>query len=407
MSGRTDKKISDSEFIALTALLISLVAMSIDSMLPGLGQLGRDFQVEDSNDTQLVVSSIFVGLAVAQMFFGPLSDSLGRKPVIYIGLGIFSCGSLVCLLAPSFELLLVGRALQGVGAAGPRIVSTAMVRDQYVGSAMARIMSIVMAVFIVVPALAPAIGQAVLHLASWRAIFALLLVQGLACLLWFSMRQQESLPRARRVPLSMRRIGHAIVETFRTRVALAFTIAAGLVFGAFLGYLNSSRQIFQDIYGVGDLFPLYFGGLALALGLASVFNARMVLAVGMFRLSFRAVWTLAVLSSGFSLLATWLGGIPPLWLFMVFLVLAFFCIGMLFGNFNAMAMEPLGHIAGTAAAVIASVSTLISLPLGLFIGRSLAGNVLPLVYGLTILSGLALPLMYWVKDGVTAGVREQ
>lgn len=398
LTGSTNKNISDGEFIALTALLISLVAMSIDAMLPALSKIGSDFGVASSNDTQLVVSSIFVGLAIAQMFFGPLSDSWGRKPVIYLGLGIFCVGSLGCMLAPNFKWLLLSRVLQGVGAAGPKIVCVAMVRDKYSGAAMARIMSIVMAVFIVVPAFAPSIGQGILQIGVWRGIFGLLLAHGLIALIWFSLRQEETLKPQRRQALSFRRVAGAIAETFKTRVAFGFTLAAGLVFGAFLGYLNSAQQVFQDIYLVGEWFPVYFGALALALGLASVVNAKLVMVVGMFTLSMRAMWAMVIFSVFFAVLATILGGKPPLILLMVYLVLVFFCIGMLFGNFNAMAMEPLGHIAGTAAAVIASVSTLISLALGLFIGRSLDGTVLPLIYGMAILSSVTLPILYWVRN---------
>jgi MFS transporter, DHA1 family, multidrug resistance protein len=393
---RTIKKTSNGEFIALTALLISLVAMSIDSMLPALDIMGIELGAP-GNDRQLVVSSLFLGLAISQMFLGPLSDSLGRKPVIYLGLGVFCVGSAVCLLAPNFESLLAGRVLQGIGAAGPRIVCVAMVRDRFAGAAMARIMSTVLAVFIVVPALAPAIGQALMQLAGWRSIFAILLLQGVVASFWFALRQDESLAPAHRLPLSLRRIGHAIIETCRSRVALGFTVAAGLVFGAFLGYLNSAQQIFQDQYHVGRWFPVYFGALALAMGLAAVFNARMVMTVGMFKLSLRAIWTIAGLSLAFTVLAIIMAGHPPLWVLMLYLSMAFFGIGLLFGNFNAMAMEPLGHIAGTAAAVIASVSTLISLGLGLLIGQSFDGTVLPFCYGMTLLSALSLPILYWVR----------
>jgi DHA1 family bicyclomycin/chloramphenicol resistance-like MFS transporter len=340
---------STGEFVALAALLISLVAMSIDAMLPALGHMAVDLQVANANDTQLVVSAIFVGLAVAQMVFGPLSDSLGRKPVIYLGLAVFCAGCAISMTATSFTVMLVGRFLQGIGAAGPRIVTIAVVRDQYKGAAMARIMSIVMAVFIIVPAAAPALGQGILYLAHWRTIFALLLAQGVLAFVWFAIRQPETLALDKRLPLSPARVGRAIIETCTNRTALGYTFTAGFVFGAFLGYLSSAQQIFQVQYGVGAWFPAYFGGLALALGLASIFNARMVMRFGMYRLSLRALWSLTCLSLLFLVPTIALEGDPPLWALMVFLVPAFFCVGILFGNFNALAMEPMGHIAGTAA----------------------------------------------------------
>ncbi len=389
---------SRGEFIALIALMMSLVAMAIDAMLPALAAIGTDLKVADINDTQLVVSAIFLGLAIAQLVFGPIADSWGRRPAVHLGFGLFLAGAAVSLLAPTFEVMLFGRFLQGIGAAGPKIVSVAIVRDQFSGPVMARIMSTIMAVFIVVPALAPAAGQAVLAVADWRAIFGLLLVQGGVAWLWFAARQPETLADDKRMPLSLRRIGMAAWETCRNRISLGFTIAAGIVFGAFLGYLNSAQLIFQEQYGVGEAFPLYFGGLALVLGAASVVNAKLVERVGIRKMSARALLALSVVSASFSVVATLLDGAPDLWLFMLFLSAAFFCVGMLFGNFNALAMEPLGHIAGTAAAVIASLSTFISLGLGLAIGRAFDGTVLPLVYGFLALSIGALAIVHWLGD---------
>ncbi len=380
--------------------MMSLVAMAIDAMLPALGAIGVDLGVVNENDTQLVVSAIFLGLAVAQLVFGPLADSWGRRPAVHLGFGLFLTGSAVSLFAPTFEVMLFGRFMQGIGAAGPKIVSVAIVRDQFKGPVMARIMSTIMAVFIVVPALAPAAGQAVLLFAEWRAIFGLLLAQGAVAWMWFALRQPETLAEAKRMPLSINRIGHAILETCRNRVALGFTVAAGIVFGAFLGYLTSAQQIFQGQYGVGEAFPFYFGGLALVLGAASIVNARMVVRVGMLAMSTRALSGLVLTSAMFSVAATILNGHPPLWFFMVFLSSAFFCIGMLFGNFNALAMEPLGHIAGTAAAVIASLSTFISLGLASVIGRAFDGTVLPLVYGFLALSLVALAIVQWLGPAV-------
>jgi len=377
--------------------MMSLVAMAIDAMLPALGAIGSDFSVHNANDTQLVISAIFLGLAVAQLFFGPLSDSWGRRPAIHIGFGIFIVGTIIALLSPSFKLMLLGRFLQGVGAAGPRIVSLAIVRDQYKGAVMARIMSMVMAVFIVVPAIAPSAGQAVLLVAEWRAIFGLLLVQGIVAWAWFAWRQQETLVASKRMPWSIRRIGQAAWETCTHRISRSYTIAAGIVFGAFLGYLNSAQRIFQEMYGVGKAFPLYFGSLALVLGVASVVNAKLVVRLGMYTIAKRALGSLVFLSASFSVVSYSMDGHPSLFTFMAFLSGSFFCIGMLFGNFNSMAMEPMGHIAGTAAAVIASVSTFISLGLGLTIGQAYQGTVLPLVYGFSALSIVALGIVVMVR----------
>ncbi|HEX6112706.1 MAG TPA: multidrug effflux MFS transporter [Geminicoccaceae bacterium] len=387
------------EFVALVALMTSMVALSIDAMLPALTTIGAELGARQANDAQLILSALFLGLALAQMIYGPLSDSVGRKPAIYLGFALFIAGCLLSAVATSFNAMLVGRFLQGIGAAGPRIVTIAIVRDQYEGRAMARIMSSVMAVFILVPALAPGLGQIILLVASWRAIFGMFLGVAVIAVVWFALRQPESLLPARRASFSLRRIAGAVREVCAHRVALAYTIAAGLIFGALVGYLTSAAQIFQGQYGLGERFPLYFAVLALAIGLASYVNSRLVMRYGMTLLSGAAVTGLAALSLGFFGIALAAAGDPPLWSLMAYLVPAFFCLGILFGNFNALAMEPLGHVAGVAASVIGSLTTFISLLLGTLIGRSYDGTVLPLVGGFAILGLAAAALMRWAERG--------
>jgi DHA1 family bicyclomycin/chloramphenicol resistance-like MFS transporter len=304
----------------------------------------------------------------------------------------------LALLSTSFPLMLIGRVLQGVGAAGPRIVTVAMVRDQYEGRAMARVMSFVMAVFILVPVIAPLFGQMMLILAHWRAIFGVYLGLALIALIWFTLRQPETLASHHRIPFSFTRLTLAVREVIANRLAFGYTLAAGLVFGAFIGYLNSAQQLFQEQYGLGRLFPLYFSVLALAIGGASFTNGRLVMRYGMRLLSFSAVLTLGGLSALFWAVAFNLAGQPPLWALMIYLLMSFFCIGILFGNLNALAMEPLGHIAGVGAAVVGSLSTLISLLLGTLIGQSYNGTVLPLVGGFALLSVASVGVMRWAES---------
>ena len=387
------------EFVALMALMISLVALSIDAMLPALGQIGTDLGAAHENDAQLVVTALFLGLAVAQMIYGPLSDSIGRKRAIYIGFALFIIGCILSMVATDMTVMLIGRLFQGIGAAGPRIVTVALVRDQYEGRAMARIMSLVMAVFIIVPMLAPLIGQAILQMAHWRAIFAAFLILALIAIIWFRLRQPETLPPEKRVPFSLTRIGAGVRESCTNRTALAYIIAAGLIFGAFIGYLNSAQQIFQVQYGQGEMFVVYFGVLALAIGAASLVNAKLVMRFGMRLLSLRALWVLSISSLGFLAFTFWHGGNPPLWTLMTYLSVAFFSLGILFGNFNALAMEPLGHIAGVAAAVVGSLTTFMSLILGTWIGLSFDGTVLPLVAGFALLGTASLGVMTWAERG--------
>ena len=386
------------EFVALMALMTSLVALSIDAMLPALSEIGQDLGVERENSTQLVVSVLFIGMAVGQMFYGPISDSTGRKSAIYVGFGLFIAGSILALVSTSFTALLAGRVLQGLGAAGPRIVSVALIRDQYAGREMARVMSFVMTVFILVPVIAPSLGQVILLIASWRAIFGLFLVLALITLTWFGLRQPETLLPAQRTPFSLGRIMRAIGEVLRNRIAFGYTLTAGVVFGAFLGYLNSSQQIFQLQYGLGKLFPLYFGILAISLGCASFANGKLVMRFGMRFLAKSALMMVCALSTVFFVMAFMWAGHPPLWLFMFYFIVAFFGVGILFGNLNAMAMEPLGHIAGVGAAVVGSLSTFISLILGAIIGQLYNGTVLPLVGGFAVLSAISLVIITWVGD---------
>ena len=391
------KTASEGEFVALIALLISLVALSIDAMLPALPQMGAELGVAQENDRQFIVSFLFLGLAAGQLLFGPLSDAVGRKPAIYGGLAVFVLGSLISAFASDFTFMLIGRLLQGFGAAGPRIVVVAMVRDRFEGRAMARIMSLVMAVFILVPALAPFLGQGVLEIAHWRAIFGAFVLLAVVGLVWFAWRQPETLAPERRLAFTPRRLWSAVAETCRNRTAFGYTIAAGLIFGAFIGYLTSAQQIFQDLYGVGRLFPLCFAVLALALGGASLVNARLVMRLGMRALCRWSLLALTGISAAFFFFALAWGGVVPLWLMMAVFLLCFFCIGILFGNFNALAMEPLGHIAGVAAAVIGSITTLVSLVLGTAIGALYDGSLLPLVGGFAGLGLLSLLVMQWVE----------
>lgn len=394
---RTLTRPSFAEFVALVSMMMALTALSIDAMLPALPHIAGDLQVTNPNDRQLVVSVIFLGLGVGQLFFGPLSDSVGRKPALYAGFGLYMVGALMALLAPGFSVLLVGRLLQGIGASSSRAVTLALVRDQYSGRAMARVMSFVMTVFIFVPMIAPTLGQAVLLFAGWRSIFALFILLSLILLVWLALRQPETLPQERRAAFTVRRIGAAIREVVRNRVALGYTVTSGLVSGAFIGYLNSAQQIFQEQYALGELFPLIFAVVASAVGLASFLNARLVMRYGM-RLLVNVSLLAIVILAGLALALAFLqDGWLPLPLFLAYLMLSFFCIGILFGNMNALAMEPLGHIAGIGAAVVGALSTLLSAVLGTFIGQSYNGTVLPLVLGLGVLAALSLVVVRWIE----------
>ena len=360
--------------------------------------MAKDLGVQQENSNQLIISLLFLGMAIGQMIYGPLSDSLGRKLAIYIGIGLFIVGCVLSLSATNFTVMLVGRFLQGIGAAGPRVVAVALIRDKYKGSAMARVMSFVMTVFILVPAVAPALGQGLLIIAHWRAIFGTFILLAIIVLIWFALRQPETLIASQRMKFSLQSILMAVREVCVNRTALGYTIATGLIFGAFLGYLNSVQQVLQEQYNLGTQFPLYFAILALAIGGATYANARLVMRYDMRLLTNWSLWKLSGLSIIFFVIAYMLEGNPPLWALMAYFIILFFCIGILFGNLNSLAMEPLGHIAGVGAGVVGSLSTFISVPLGILIGQSYNGTILPLVSGFAILGAISVVIIYWTEN---------
>lgn len=388
---------SRPEFIVLTALMISLVALTTDVMLPALSLIPIELGQDDPGKGHLVISILFAGFALGQLIVGPLSDSYGRRPVIHGGYLMFCLGTLMCLFARSFEMLLLGRLLQGLGMAGPRIVAVAIVRDGYEGRAMARIMSFVMAVFIIVPAIAPAIGQLLISLSGWRATFALLLGMAGVTWVWFSARQPETLLPQDRRALSLRNITGGIGEIVRTPAAIGFTICSGIIFGPFLAYLSLAQQIFQNSYDKGEAFALWFGAAALSIGAASIVNSSFVEKWGMRFLSNIALCVVVATATAFVGLILWQGSLPPFGLFMAWLMLTFFCMGLLFGNLNALAMEPLGHMAGLGAAVVGALSTAIAIPLGFVISDNYADNVTPLVAGFALAALAVLLVGQWAS----------
>ncbi|MEH6469705.1 MAG: multidrug effflux MFS transporter [Halopseudomonas sp.] len=390
----------NKEFICLMALLMSLVALTIDAMLPALDQIGSSLGVLDPNDNQLVISTIFLGMAFGLMFYGPLSDSFGRKNAIYLGVAIFLIGDLISLYSSDFTFMLIGRVCQGFGAAACRVVTLAMIRDKFSGKEMGRVMSLIMVFFILVPALAPTLGQAILLFADWRGIFWLLFGAGLGGVLWLSFRQPETLEKAKRLPFSRSTIVAGIKETFTTPVARFYMIAAGIIFGSFVGYLSSAQQILQIQYALGETFSLYFGALALAIGLSSLVNSKLVMRVGMDTLCFAALVVLSLSSIVFFVYALGTAGQPPLPALMTYLAVTFFCFGILFGNLNTLAVQPLGHIAGVATSVISSVQTLVSVAVGAAIGQTYDGTVLPLVFGFLICGLCALGILIYVRKRV-------
>ncbi len=385
------------EFVTLMAVIISITALSIDMMLPALPDIGQELGARHPNHAQLVVSLVLFGFGAGQILLGPLSDCFGRKPIILMGFLVFLLGCLISIFSTGFHMMLAGRFVQGMGMAGPRTAIIALIRDLYSGRPMARIVSVIMAVFIFIPAIAPALGQTILLVAGWRSIFGFLMFQGAITLTWFCFRQPETLPKEKRLPFSLTRIFKGGMDVVRNRIALGYTLASGFMLGAFVGYLNCAQQIFQDTYDLGREFPIYMAFLALSVGSASFVNSRIVMRLGMRALSWWSVVAFIGVTSIYLFISLTLHGHPPLWLTMVGFSVSFFCLGIVFGNQNAIAMEPLAHIAGVGSAVIGSLATLLSSLFGMILGQFFNGTTIPLAVGFVILGVFTTGTMYWAN----------
>ncbi|WP_255449873.1 multidrug effflux MFS transporter [Seonamhaeicola sediminis] len=377
------------EFVALMASLMSLVALSIDALLPGLPNIGSDLGVSNPNDNQLLITMIFLGLGFGQLIFGPLSDSFGRKPIVYVGFLVFIIASIICLTTKSFEMMILGRVLQGVGLSSPRTLSLAIIRDSYSGNYMAKIMSIVVMVFILVPVIAPAMGQLVLSVYSWHSIFYINLIYGLLIMLWFWKRQEETLVKEKRIKLTSHLFIDGVKEFVKHRDAVAFTIVSGFITGSFMVYLSTSQQIFEQQYNLADLFPYIFASLAISVGLATYLNSVLVVKYGMWKIAYRAAAAYAVVSLAYVALF-WSGQNPSIKILLSFFALQFFAVGFLFGNLRALAMQPLGHIAGIGAAINGFVSTVMAVPIANYIGGFITDSVLPLFIGFSLFGVLSV-----------------
>ncbi|MEL6219010.1 MAG: multidrug effflux MFS transporter [Pseudomonadota bacterium] len=378
-------------FLLFLALMTSVVAFTIDAVLPALDAISDDLAFRDPNDRQLIVMIVFLGMGLSQPLFGPLADSIGRKRASLVGWGIFLVGSALCGVASNPEAMLAGRFLQGFGAGGPRIIAVAVVRDLYTGRPMARILSIVLTIFMLVPMLAPLVGQWIELWGGWRMIFVFYGAMAAVAALWYGIGVPETLaPEAKR-PLTLRPVAQGFAEVLSNRKAMAYTASAACVFGPFLTYLATAQQVLEELYDLGTLFPAAFGLLAIAFAGASFANSRLVMALGMRRLALIGLVSLFLVSLGGALLMVLVtGGQPPLWVFMTLMALVFTCIAILFANFNTLALEPLGHVAGTASAVVMSLSSLGAMPVGLLIAQSYNGSLLPMFGGFALMAAIGL-----------------
>lgn len=388
------------EFVGIVALMMAVTAMSIDNLLPAFPAIQARFGVADPNRLQLLVYVYMLGFAVAQIVYGPVSDALGRRRTLLGGLAVYVAGCGFAMIAPTFEWLLAARVIQGIGAASGRVLSTAIVRDRYAGREMASVMSLIMMVFLIVPMIAPAIGGVMLLIGSWHTVFVSMLALSLVLIVWFSARMPETLHPQFRRPLSLAAIAQALMLTLRTRVAIGYATALGLLTGCIMGYVGSAQQLFDTgLYGLGAWFPLAFGLVAGAMGVATLVNARIVRRLGMRTLSHAglSLFILVALAQvGVGL--AW-DGHPPLALFLAILAGNQFLLSFAMPNFNALALEPLGAIAGTASSFLGFYTTLLGALSGLLIGQAFDGSVLPIAIGYTGLGALALLVVAWTERG--------
>ncbi len=382
-------KMSFREFALLMAFMMSSVSFSIDAVLPALGQIAQEFLIANPNHAQWVIIAIFSGMTIGQLIAGPLSDAIGRKPILFTGIGIYFVGTLLCYLTHDFTWFLMGRFIQGLGVAGPNVATISIVRDRYSGAQMARIMSLIMMVFMVAPALAPSLGQLVISVFGWRDIFLMYLLYASLIVLWSGLRLPETNLPQNRTPMRLNAFKIGFLQVIRHKTTMSYLLCAGFCFGGFVAYLGSSQQIFMQQFGQsGQAFSGYFALLAGVMAVASFTNSRIVMRFGMRRICQNGFFGLSVLS--FSFVALQVVGLQvQLWMFMLYACLLFFMFGMLFGNLNAIAMEPMGHIAGMASAIIGATSSILSLGLAAIIGQLYDGTVLPLTTGFAVLCGLA------------------
>ncbi len=391
-----NSNIREGEFLVLIALIMSLGALSIDAILPALPVIGDSFNVSSGNTIQQVVSVLMLGLTIGQLFYGPLSDRIGRRFALLIGVGIFMVGSLVSVLSGNFTILLAARFLQGFGGAATRIVSMALIRDKYEGAAMARIMSLAVGIFILIPIIAPTFGQSILLISGWQAIFWIIFILSGIVMVWFWLRQPETLDPEHKTKAGIRPVLDGLWAITSNRMALGYTLAMGLVSTGYVAYLLSAEQIFHDIYHTGDLFAIYFALAALSIGVASFVNAQIVERFNMHRI-IRAA-TIGIIVVSFGAASMGVVGTLPLAGFLATLAIIFFCIGLMLGNMNAIALEPLGHIAGLANSAISFVSGMISLVIGTALGNAFNFTIQPLMFGILSTSVLALAIVIWADS---------
>lgn len=386
------------EFVVLIAAIMALNPLAMDMMLPALPEIGAAFRVGDANHLQTVLSTFLLGFGVGQLVIGPLSDRFGRRPVLLGGMIVYGIASMLTLIAPSFETLLLARALQGLSTSATRVIATSVVRDCYAGRRMASVMSLAQMVFISVPVLAPSLGQMVMLASNeWHSVFVVLLIYGVLILSWTAWRMPETLDDDKRKSLALRDVLGYFRETLTNRQTLGYALAAGCILGTMFAYVFSAQQVFTQVYGLGAYFPLAFATIALGVAFAGFLNAKIVGKLGMRVISHAALCGFMAASLVMMIAADLDVLVLPL--YMALAMATMFTFGLMISNFTALAMEPLGHIAGTASSLYGSITTLIGIVFGSAIGQAFDGTMVPLATGNFVCTLIALAIVLVTERG--------
>jgi DHA1 family bicyclomycin/chloramphenicol resistance-like MFS transporter len=391
------RTLSIAELVAMVAALSALNALAIDFLLPALPEIDRDFALTNDNDRQLVIVAYVALFGLSQLVYGPLADAFGRRSVLNWALGIFIVGAVLCVVAPTFELFLLARALQGVGAAATRVIATAVVRDLTEGRRMAQVMSMAMTVFMIVPIVAPGFGQLILFFAPWRWIFGALLIYAVLVFIWTLLRLPETLRPENKRAFRPREIARGYLEVLRERQTLGYMLATMFMTACLFSYITSSQQIFVDVFGLGPVFPVAFASIAVAISFGTFLNSRIVMLYGMRRISHLMTLAFTLIAVAMALVTEL--GFASFWLFFALLALTFSFFGLITSNYNALAMEPVGHIAGSGSALFGAVTASGGALLGGLIARAFDGTVVPFALGLAVAGSAALAAIFWTERG--------
>ncbi len=387
------------EFVCLIAMMFSSIAFSIDAMLPALPDIAKELTPNNTNSAQLIISAFVIGMGVGTFFAGPLSDSFGRKPIILWGGALYISGALLAWSSQSLELILIGRAIQGLGAAGPRVASLAVIRDLFSGREMARIVSLAMLVFTLVPAAAPLIGSVIIDAFGWRSIFWAFVVFSVLSVAWFGMRQSETLPEKDRRKLNFAELWSAVLEILQNKLVVLSILAQSLIFAMLFGTIASIQPTFDIAFSKSESFPYWFASIALISAIPSFVNAKLVVTLGMRRL-IKSALVFEVILTGIVAISITTLEMPItilFWMYFLWSVSVFSTLGFTIGNLNALALEPMGHIAGMTASVMGAISTLIGGALGAPLGLMFDGTPVPVTWGIFAILAVSLLIVMQIS----------